>query len=59
MLANATCWVIALGLIFSKSVSQEALYTKLLFAMGFILLGAINKAIDYHREIYLSLGDEK
>ena len=51
MLANITCWVIALGLILSKTSSESEMYTKLLFAMGFIFLGILSKAVDYYREI--------
>lgn len=49
MLANLLCWVIALGLILSKSINTSVLFIKLGFAMGFILLGTLSKAVDvYH-----------
>lgn len=52
MLGNIACWIIALGLILSKSVGTGELYTKLYFAMGFILLGIISKAVDVYYEIH-------
>lgn len=49
MVANMICWVIALGLILSKSINTSILFTKLGFAMGFIFLGILSKAVDvYH-----------
>lgn len=59
MIANITCWIIALGLIFSKSIGNDELYIKLLFAMGFIFLGTISKAVDYYREIHTSTFNSK
>lgn len=52
MLANMLCWVIAFGIIFSKSVNREDLYIKMLLAIGFILVGTISKFVDYYREIH-------
>lgn len=52
MIGNITCWVIALGLIFSKSMGTDALYIKLLFAMGFIFLGILSKAVDTYYETH-------
>lgn len=59
MLANLTCWVIALGLIFSNSIDRTDLYTKLVFAMGFILLGTISKAIDVYKHTHTIIVDEE
>lgn len=53
MFANLICWIIALALILSESKDFETLCIKLCLAMGFILLGAIHKAVDFYREIHL------
>lgn len=53
MLANLICWVIALGMMLSKSVNREDLYIKTLLAMGFIFLGILNKAVDVYRDVKL------
>lgn len=52
MLANIACWIIALGLMFSRHNGEDDLYLKLLFAMGFIFLGILSKAVDYYREVH-------
>lgn len=54
MLANLTCWVIALGLIFSKSINREDLYIKMLLAIGFIFVGTLSKFADYYHEAHKS-----
>ena len=48
MLANITCWAIAIALIVSKTNPAFDLSTKLLFAMGFIFLGILSKAVDVY-----------
>ena len=49
MLGNMVCWVIALALILAKSNAAIDFKTKLVFAMGFIFLGILSKAVDvYH-----------
>lgn len=53
MLANLICWVIALGMMLSKSVNREDLYIKTLLAMGFIFLGILSKAVDVYRDVKL------
>jgi hypothetical protein len=52
MLTNITCWVIALGLMFSESIDRRDLYIKCVIAIGFIFVGTISKAVDYYREIH-------
>lgn len=52
MLGNITCWCIALGIIFSKSSSAGDLYTKMLLAMGFILLAILSKAVDVYHDTH-------
>jgi len=54
MLGNIACWVIAIALMLSKTVLVNNFYIKLLFAMGFILLGILSKAVDYYREVHLA-----
>jgi hypothetical protein len=53
MLANITCWVIALGLMFSESVDRRDLYIKSALAIGFIFVGVLSKSADYYREIHI------
>ena len=52
MLANLTCWVIALGIMLSDSVNREDLYIRTLLAMGFIFLGTLSKAVDVYRDTH-------
>ena len=49
MLANVVCWGLALGLMFSEKGGLSGDDDKLLFAMGFILLGTISKAVEVYR----------
>lgn len=51
MLANIMCWVIAFALLFSESIDRNDMFTKLLFAMGFILVGAVCKLVDVYRDV--------
>lgn len=51
MIGNIFCWVMAIALIVSKSYG-DVIYTKLLFAMGFILLGILSKFADYYHEVH-------
>lgn len=59
MLANLICWVIALGMMLSKSVNREDLYIKTLLAMGFIFLGILSKAVDVYRDVKLGGSAER
>lgn len=56
MIANMICWVIALGLILSKSINASVLFIKLGFAMGFILLGILSKAVDVYHVTHIKEG---
>ena len=49
MLEELVCWGIALGLMFSKVEGFTSDYTRIIFGMGFIILGAVYKAIDVYR----------
>lgn len=55
MLGNIVCWGIALCLMFTKTTCIEVWHTHLLMAMGFILLGILNKAIDAYYETHKSI----
>lgn len=52
MLGNFTCWVIAIGIMLSKTMTTEDLYMKTLLAMGFIFLGILSKAVDAYYETH-------
>ena len=52
MLEELVCWGIALGLMFSKVEGFTSDYTRIAFAMGFIILGSIYKAIDVYRTMH-------
>ena len=52
MLSNLICWVIALGMMLSDSVSREDLYIKTLLALRFIFLGTLSKAVDVYRDVH-------
>lgn len=49
MLGNVVCWGIALSFMFSKSEGITSDRFKILFAMGFIFLGILSKAVDVYR----------
>ena len=49
MLEELVCRGIALGLMFSKVEGFTSDYTRIIFGMSFIILGAIYKAIDVYR----------
>lgn len=59
MLGNLACWAIAIGIMLSKSINVEDLYTKTLLAMGFIFLGILSKAVDVYRETHVIEIDEE
>ena len=59
MLGNIMCWVMAIALIFSESVDRNDMFMKLLFAMGFILVGAVCKLVDAYREANKPAAPEK
>lgn len=52
MLGNIICWVIALSLMLSKTMSSDDLYTRTLLAMGFIFLGILSKAVDVYHDTH-------
>ena len=59
MLDNAICWGIALALMFDGLQGVTDDYTKLLFAMGFILLGIISRAVSVYQDTHTIEIDEE
>ena len=59
MLANIMCWIMAFGLLFSKAIDRNDMYIKLVFALAFILVGAVCKLVDVYREVYKPVDSEK
>jgi hypothetical protein len=51
MLGNLMCWIMAIALIFSKSMDRNDMFLKFVLAMGFILVGAVCKLVDAYREV--------
>lgn len=54
MLGTIICWMFALVLALTKANGLDDWYTKLLFAMGFILLAILNKAVEAYHEVHMS-----
>ena len=52
MLANIMCWIMVFGLLFSKAIDRNDMYIKLVFALAFILVGAVCKLVDVYREVH-------
>jgi hypothetical protein len=52
MIGNILCWVIAISLILANNAVLDNMYERLLFAMGFIFLGILSKAVDYHHGVH-------
>lgn len=53
MLGNLICWMFAISLIFTRTTGREDFYIKLMFAMGFIFLGILCKAVDVYRDTHM------
>ena len=52
MIGNIICWVIAIGIMLSKTASIEDLYIRTLLALGFIFVGVLSKAVDTYRYVH-------
>lgn len=52
MLGNVACWAFAIVLMFNGLEGLTNDYTRMLFAMGFIFLGTICKAVEVYRETH-------
>lgn len=59
MLANLLCWIMAIGLFLSGFSDQNEMYMKLVFILGFILVGAVCKLVDAYREVNKPAASEK
>ena len=58
MLGEILCWIISIGLVFTKTISGIAMtddYTRLLLALGFIFVGAIYRWTDVWREAHFNM----
>lgn len=51
MLANLLCWIMAIGLFLSRFSDRNEMYMKLVFMLGFIMVGAVCKFVDVYREV--------
>lgn len=58
MLANLICWLLAWCIILTSSAGLNDFYTRLVLAMGFILLGTISKAVDTYRMVHTQPKEE-
>lgn len=59
MLANVFCWVFAFGILIQRPNNQTELYYNMLFALGFILVGTLSKAVDTYREVHRSKNERR
>lgn len=52
MIGNAICWGLALGMLFSRSEGITSDRCKILFAMGFMLIGLISRAVSVYHDTH-------
>ena len=52
MLGNLICWIIAIALLAAKTNGIDEWHTRVIFAMGFILLGILSKAVDAYQSVH-------
>ena len=52
MIGNIICWIVALGIMLSKSTTTQDLYIRTLLALGFIFVGVLSKAVDTYRYVH-------
>lgn len=52
MIGNAICWGLALGMLFSRSEGITSDNYKILFAMGFMLIGLISRAVSVYHDVH-------
>lgn len=52
MIGNAICWGLALGMLFSRSEGITSDNYKILFAMGFMLIGLISRAVSVYHDTH-------
>ena len=53
MLGSVVCWAIALGMLFNRIEGFTTDYTRMLYAMGFIFLGILSRAVSVYRETHI------
>ena len=52
MLGNIFCWVIAIALLVTKVNGVDEWHIRVIFAMAFILLGILSKAVDAYQAVH-------
>lgn len=52
MLGNLICWIIAIALLVAKANGIDEWHIRVIFAMGFILLGILSKAVDAYQSVH-------
>ena len=52
MNGNILCWIIAIAMIVAKSNGIEEWHTRIVFAMVFVLLGILSKAVDAYQVVH-------
>ena len=53
MLGSVVCWAIGLGMLFNRVEGFTDDYTRMLYAMGFIFLGILSRAVSVYRETHI------
>lgn len=59
MLGNIFCWVIAIALLAAKANGIDEWHIRVIFAMGFILLGILSKAVDAYQAVHTKEENEE
>ena len=52
MIGNLICWVIAIALLVTKVNGVDEWHIRVIFAMAFILLGILSKAVDAYQAVH-------
>ena len=52
MLGNLICWIIAIALLAAKANGIDEWHIRVIFAMCFILLGILSKAVDAYQSVH-------
>ena len=59
MLGNIFCWVIAIALLVTKANVIDEWHIRVIFAMCFILLGILSKAVDAYQAVHTKEENEE
>ena len=59
MFGSIFCWGTALALLFTTSKDVTDLYTRCCFAMGFIFLGILSRAVSVYHDTHMKQDDVK